>query len=405
MPLSLTLAWRLFRRARSQKALRLFSVMAVFGLACSVVLIILISTILGGFSERLRHILMGFDAPVQVQLQESFSTEQKKAWEENPAFENVLPSLLWEYSGLIVYDDFAPYGVRVRGVDETYFSSLGDEFQIHWTEGVTPEDFFHGHHVLISEELYQQLPDFPYELNLLHPYADIGVTGQFEPKTKRWMIAGFFKTGHYDLDTLYLFLPRQVLGEWANSELMEKSLLLRPKSSSHDLNELKTQVSETLSVSASQVTTWKEKNPAMVKALRLESIVFLSVFTLVAIVSLVSLMSLVRMLGLVQGKNLMILRSLGLSEKNVNQICLGWGMIFGVLGTVLGVVISLLVKWYMESSSFHMPASYGFDKVPMLWSSSVFVMVMIIFPVVSSLVALWPARMINRETRLQGWRS
>ena len=138
-----------------------------------------------------------------------------------------------------------------------------------------------------------------------------------------------------------------------------------------------------------ELQTWKDKNSAMLFALRLEKIMiglFLSMAALVATLSMVSVLSL---LISQKQKEISLLQSIGLSHQKVILLFRNLGLMTSICGIGSGVVIGTLVSLYMEEYPLNLLPDFYYDsKIPALvdWT---FILFVIALAFVLSFVGSW----------------
>lgn len=110
------------------------------------------------------------------------------------------------------------------------------------------------------------------------------------------------------------------------------------------------------------IYTWGEQNKALLSALTLEKTIMIIVFSLIVVIAgfliWVTLNTLVRE----KTKDIGILRSMGFSKKNVMLIFLIQGLILGGIGIIVGVLLSIVLLWYIKNYTVNFISSIYYIK-------------------------------------------
>ncbi|MGL4391884.1 MAG: FtsX-like permease family protein [Fusobacteriaceae bacterium] len=111
--------------------------------------------------------------------------------------------------------------------------------------------------------------------------------------------------------------------------------------------------------------TWGELNRNLLSALTLEKTVMIIVFSLIVIIAGFVVWVILNMLVREKIKDIGILRAMGFSRKNISRIFLIQGLTLGTIGIVFGVIISLILLWYIKNYSLPgITSIYYIQKIP-----------------------------------------
>lgn len=398
LPLSLTIALRFLLSSRREKPLLLFVIVTVAGIAIAGCLFFSVDTLVSGFSDRMKEIMIGFHAPVVVE-----STHQKgvhdrqmlQALQDRGPLRHVRFFSGREFFGLLHDPQGEIMGIKVRSVPEDFFAMAPGRVKIYWQEGFDEKSFSTSSHaVLIGEELYRNLPwpeDSQDVIDLIHPFADLGPSGELESRRKNFVIAGFISTGSYDIDHLYVFLPEPALSDFGNPDLMQLRFFLYPEKL-EQTPALVTALTVVGGFDRENVRTWVEQNKNLFQAMALEKVVFLFLFFVIVVISVVNLVSVVRLFGLSKRRELAVFRALGMGHSDLVCVCLWLGGILSALGAALGVILGAVILLVVRTTGFVLPEAYGHQDVPLLVRWSTVVLLILLTPLVGAVVSYWPIR-------------
>ena len=160
-------------------------------------------------------------------------------------------------------------------------------------------------------------------------------------------VGGIFQSGFYEYDLNMVLIPLQTAQYITYSDETVGRLSVR-LDNPYDAQELIYDVARKLPTDL-YIGTWGEQNKALLSALTLEKTIMLVVFSLIAIVAgfliWITLNTLVRE----KTKDIGIMRAMGFSKKNIMLIFLIQEIILGIIGIILGIIVSLILLYYIKN--------------------------------------------------------
>jgi lipoprotein-releasing system permease protein len=195
-----------------------------------------------------------------------------------------------------------------------------------------------------------------------------------EPVNSPFAVAGYIKTEMAEYDSNYVYVPLDYL----------QALRGTPGRSTHILIKLKDYATAKLVVHELkqifpdpynfQVSTWEEKQGALLAAIDVErGILNLLLFLIIGVAGF-SILAIFSMIVVEKTRDIGILKSLGASNGGVMTIFLAYGFLLGfvgsVLGTALGVLITVKINeielWlsHVTGRELFPRGIYYFDKIP-----------------------------------------
>lgn len=388
--------------SRVSRSVRFFSLVAILSIAFSVVLFILIDAVMTGFSLRLKETLMGFEAPLFVDI----SSQQLPILEKNFAsFKRTQAS--WELTGETTYsfDGLAQVasevatGVKVRTAASAFFRAKLDSLQVYWIEGYDEETFLKSSNaVILGESLYERLPFLPGDeeiVQIMHPFADLGPSGDMEPHEAPFTVAGILSTGNHGIDDYAVLMTPSAALSLANPSLLKTQYLIFTPHTD-ELRQIQNQWHQA-NPDLPVMRSWAEKNKNLLKAMALEKIIFFAFFILMTLVSSFNLLGVVMIFGMSKLMETAILKTLGLTRVSLHGIFIFVGGILGGLGGILGSSIGILLVWFMKTEHFELPASYGFSELPLNYNCMTYVLLILFIPLLSMVISLVPASRVVKN--------
>ncbi len=392
--IELILAWRFLGADRRGRVLALFSLVTALGIAGSVGLFLAVSTVMDGFSEHLREALQGFDAPLVVEYAPAQSQTVSKVLKAsfNPVY------AVREFDGLVAVDTDPPTGVKVRAVDPDYLTAKEKRLGIHWSEGHSQKTFSEAEPViLLGEGVYKRLRFFPGEIErvqVTHPFAELGPAGEIEPQEGTFIVAGIFNTGFREFDDSYALVSQGSIDALADEALLRHKSFLEIHEA--DLETVRMQMLVHLQDTKAKVLSWRERNVILLKAMRLERLVFSGLFAVIVLIACFNVAGVVALFGAGRAREAAVLLTLGLSRRRVAAIFLYLAVILGVVGTLLGIGFGELVIFCLNASGALSAPSYQYSDVWLKPDWITAVGLFVCMPFVAAAAAYFPARAVAR---------
>jgi lipoprotein-releasing system permease protein len=182
-------------------------------------------------------------------------------------------------------------------------------------------------------------------IKLISPNGAKSVFGTI-PRVNVYEVKYIFSVGRYDIDSTRIYMPikdAQVFFNRANQADLIEVLLNNP----FDVDEFKNNLEDELA-ERYLLWSWKERTAAFLDALDLERRVMFIILSLIVLIAAMNIISGLVMLVKNKGRDIGILRSLGLTRSSILRVFFICGSLIGVVGTVLGVIIGILFVTYIN---------------------------------------------------------
>lgn len=392
MGISSTIAWRYFRRQRQVGFLPLLTATAILGVATGVAVLITVLSIMKGFNSELTRRLIGFNPHITVESHDGAAITPDILGNIEDA-ESVAPYV--EGEAIIqanVGDELMSQAVRVRGIDLESFSK-SRKMDFHFPNHV-PD--FSG--IILGSEISQNLllhPNFSDEAEILAPLAGIGPHGDFILSKGTFKITGLFKSGAYQYDNHFLFLPyksaKKVLGlhgrEGLAVELKDISAI------DGTIDALKSRLGNQHIISS-----WKDKDKKLFAALRLERIAMGIVLGMVILISSFTIMGIILIMVASREKDVALLESMGMKKATLKKIFILQGALIGIIGSTLGVVIANWLCNFIAKWNFKLPSAYYIEFLPVEKTYESFFIFWLIGIMIATVASLWPTFFVGRRS-------
>ena len=188
----------------------------------------------------------------------------------------------------------------------------------------------------IAREL-QVMPGDP--IKLISPNGLKTVFGTV-PKVEIFEVIYIFEVGRYDIDNTRIYMPlsqAQIYFNKSNGVDEIEVFVSEPDNVDEVVTELKSLVNP-----GSLFWTWKDRSGAFLNALKVEDNVMFVILSILVLIASLNIVSGLIMLVKNKGKDIGILRTIGLTQGSILRIFFICGAVVGVLGTICGVSIGCI---------------------------------------------------------------
>ena len=166
------------------------------------------------------------------------------------------------------------------------------------------------------------------------------------PRVKVYDVAYVFSAGRYDIDQTRIYMPFAEAQSFFNREGRADELevmVTRPEDIRDMTVDLLRAAGET-----SQVWTWRDASGGFLRALDIEDNVMFIILSILVLIAAMNITSGLIMLVKNKGRDIGILRTMGLTEGSVLRVFFICGAFTGIIGTVFGVILGCLFALYID---------------------------------------------------------
>ena len=178
------------------------------------------------------------------------------------------------------------------------------------------------------------------------------------PRVSEYEVVYVFTAGRYDIDRTRVYMPFAEAQLYFDREGVADEIEVMVE----DPEEIERFVPALLEVGGPQTLlwTWRESAGGFLRALEVEDTVMFVLMSVLVLIASMNIISGLVMLVKNKGRDIGILRTMGLTEGSVMRVFFLCGALVGLIGTALGVVLGCLFAiWFDQILAFVNGASGG----------------------------------------------
>ena len=404
------LDWFIARRYLSSRKqgrfLSFITWIALGGITVGVTALNVVLGVMNGMQEELRDKILGSTPHVLVlqhgeSLRMSDWREVAGLVREMPGVEAAAPFILTKVA-LLRTEEYVQtadlYGVSLEGSPEEAVTEMEEEIRrgIHSLDatpsGLPP--------VVVGGRLAERMGIFRGDTLLVFSLENVRTDplGSLRPTVRQFEVTGTFMTGMYEYDLNNMYVPLEVV---------QGMLGIRDRDQVSGLGVRITDPWNATAVGGEirnrlgfpyYVESWITTNQSLFSALQLEKLAMGIILFLIVIVAAFNIVSTLVMVVVDRTSEIGILKSMGMTDRGILRVFLLQGFSIGVLGTVLGTGLGLLLSWILHRFEIIQipPDVYFIDRLPISVQPSDVFLIIAGSLVISLLATIYPAYQASR---------
>ncbi|MFL5041306.1 MAG: lipoprotein-releasing ABC transporter permease subunit [Xanthobacteraceae bacterium] len=341
--------WMISRRyLRARRKEGFISVIAGFsflGIMLGVATLIIVMAVMNGFRKELLGKILGLNGHLLVQPLETPLTD----WEPVSARIAQIPGVILAAplveGQALASSPFGAAGVLVRGLrarDLAQLPSVANNIKQGSLEG-----FDEGQGVAIGRRLADQLSLRAGDnITLVAPRGAVTPMGT-TPRIKVYKVAAVFEIGMSEYDAAFVFMPLPEAQLYFNRSGDVTAIEVYTADPDR-IDRFRRLITEAAGRQIFMVD-WRQRNATFFNALQVERNVMFLILTMIVLVAALNIVSGLIMLVKDKGSDIAILRTMGASQGSIMRIFLITGASIGVVGTMVGFIVGLVICLNIES--------------------------------------------------------
>jgi len=409
-------------RTPRMPATLLMTLISIGAVAFGVSAVIVVLSVMSGFSADLKRKILGHTAHGMVQ---SYGQDDFGDWREirrkTLAVKGVRSATPFLYQEVMLSSGQNLTGAILKGIDPATVGTVIDLPQsmeagrLEWL--TRPADIPSPRRdgaeappsgrtlpgILLGRGLAQSLRVMVGDpVNVLSPFGDLGPTGP-QPKSRPFRVAGIFYSGMYEYDTKFAYLDLEAAQRFfgATSATGLEVKLVEPEAARAVMD----RVVFALGQWPYYARDWSEMNRPLFAALQQEKVAMAVVMGFLIQLATFTIVATLIMMVLEKRREIAVLKSMGAGVPGIMRIFVIEGLVIGGLGALFGVILGLVFCFAIDKRIPLNPEIYYITSLPVLIDAAQVALAGLGAVLLSYLATLYPASKAARLHPVDGLRS
>lgn len=321
-----------------------FSIMSIMGIILGVAALISVISVMNGFQENIKEktiALQSFHLSIHSLDPNGFyykdiAEDLKKIKHISGVYPFIETAVLFSISG---YTN----GTLLRGYDKSFFFSENFKKNTILVDG-SYNDINSDGFLAVGDQFSLLYGTRINNKLILTVFTD----SIFQPKIKLFTVKALYKTGYYPIDSSILY---------TTLENIQQMMSMKDKCTTigitvdnlKNVDKVKKEILQVIPFTKVYVNTWFEENQNTYSALQNEKTLMFFIVFMIIIVSSFYIVSSQVMTVMNKQKEIGILKAIGFTPNDINNIFLLNGIIIGVLGVLLGTSLGFIIALNLDS--------------------------------------------------------
>jgi lipoprotein-releasing system permease protein len=347
---------RYVRSRSSNNFVSMISAISMLGIAIAVTVLIVVMSVVNGFERELKDRLLAMTAHASIENVDgelASSVALIETAQKNPRVRAVAPYV--DGQALLVFNDELS-GAEIRGIEpqlEDTVSGVGGVMQAGQLDDLEAGAF----NIVLGVELADALKlGIGDKVTVTLAEGRVTPAGVI-PRTKRFTVSGLYRVGMYafdrrlafinirDAQRLYLKKDTVTGVRLAVTEIYEAPAIVREVALAHGELVL--------------VSDWTRRHVNFFRSIQITKSILFVILLMVIAVAAFNIVSTLVMVVKDKQADIAILRTIGARPMSILRIFVTQGSIVGVVGTLAGVVLGVLLALNLESIVGFFEAAFG----------------------------------------------
>ena len=337
-----------YLRAKKRSGFMSFiSMISIIGIALGVIALIVVLSVVNGFQKEIRGQLLNIAPHAEVGYAYTPEPIAGQTWQ-------ALQQRLSGRSGILASAPYIPgqallansgevRGVMLRGIlpeQERKVIDYADKIHSGSLNDLKPDEF----NIILGAGLAENIgAEVGNKVTVITPEGNVTPAGVV-PRLKQFNVAGIVKTGVEEADNSMAMINLEDAQKLFRTDDAAIPLRLRLSDPQNAPAVMRRAIPENERAGL-WVQDWTDNNRSYFNAVEMEKRMLSLLLTCIIIVAAFNLVSSLVMAVTEKQADIAILRTLGLPPRGVMKIFVVQGMVAGVLGTLTGAVLGLLLAW------------------------------------------------------------
>jgi lipoprotein-releasing system permease protein len=397
------LAFRYLRSRHKRRLARVTALVAILGIAMGVAALIVALALSNGFRDEMRAKILEGTSHINVLRTDSLPINDR----DNVAakvrqIDEVVSASETTYDGAVARGPKGSAYAVLRGIE----TSAGETSALkHWlTNGsmfsVSRSD--REPDTVVGIELANRLGLTVGDVFQVIPAGS--ATNTSSVQTRRLRVAGIFRSGLFEYDSTWIYLPLDTATALANDNHSASIVSVQIKNAD-DVKTVATKIRETLGPGYNTID-WQQANQPLFAALALERRMGLFIIGLIIAIAALNITTMLILVVIERRRDIAVLRTLGAKQSGVMLVFIIEGAVVGAVGALIGIIVGLIACGLGNHYKLvSLPSDvYSISNVPLNARLSETLMAALVAFVLSVLATLYPARAAARMRPVETFR-
>jgi lipoprotein-releasing system permease protein len=351
-PFEWMIAWRYLRAKRADGGVSVMTWISLIGITLAVFALIATMSVRAGFRAEFVDTILGANAHMTVYAAGHQASDGRiiRAFEDFDAIADSIKALdfVTRAAPLVRGQVMATaadqnagveiYGMRAEDVRSIPRVGLGADAYgdlSRYDEGIAIGSG-------VARELGVSVGD---RIRLISPNGARTAFGT-SPRVAAYEVVYIFTAGRYDIDRTRVYMPLAAAQEYLNREGLADEIQVMVR----DPDAVDSYSADLLQAGGPQAMlwSWRDASGSFLRALDIEDNVMFIILSILVLIAAMNIVSGLIMLVKNKGRDIGILRTMGLTEGSVLRVFLICGAFTGIVGTICGVVLGCLFALYID---------------------------------------------------------
>ena len=351
------MAGRYLRAKRKEGFISVITGFAFTGIALGVATLIIVMSVMNGFRHELLGRILGINGHIGLMAPQAYPfNNYQTAVKEIAEIEHVSLVMPLIENQLLVTSGKSAEGAMVRGVaaeDMLKKPALAKAVE------KVDMSYFRDDNVIMGVRLARKMGVTEGDkITLLSPNGKVTAFGTV-PRMKSYQVIGLFESGMYEYDSNFIFMPLEAAQIYFGLQGAVTNIDVTLDDDKY-LPAARKALEDSLGGSA-YIYDWKQSNAAFFNAIEVERNVMFVILTLIILVAAFNIITGLIMLVKDKGRDVAVLRTMGATKGMIMRIFFLDGAGIGIVGTLLGLGLGLVVCDNIEAIRQGLQSLFGRD--------------------------------------------
>ena len=382
MNISFYLSLRHIQSKHKSGFARTASILSILGLSIGISALLITLFILNGFERVISEKITEIDGHIRIKhfLNEPLNPseyELDKKLSDNNSFSL---GMFIQRPALLRKGQLAE-GVIVEGMNNTDLNFI-DKLLVKGSSDLSHKEVIIGQRLAELNKI---------KINDKVTLFDLSTIYKNRKRFMQFSVRGIFNSGMTEFDKNSIYIKIEDAKTLFKMEEQISGYILRLKNVG-ELDNINKLINSNISYPLMSMS-WKEKNRALYKWLKVQRWPILFIFGLITLVAIVNIASSLLMIIIDKTKQIGLLSAIGMPRKKIKEIFLIKGLIIGFFGTFIGSLIAVILAFLQNNYKIiGVPEDiYFMNFIPIDIDFKQILMISLISLIVSSLVSYWPS--------------